>query len=110
MPRAMRWTCSSVSMTQGPAIQTRRPAEKALYLIGTRVLRLRFARGEICGDTALAVLVRRADEGLEQGMRLHGLGLELGMELAAEKPRVIGDLADLDVGAVRGLSRDAQAR
>src|SRR5690348_202090 len=41
-------------------------------------------------------------------MRLHGLGFELGVELAAQIPRVIGNLADFDVGAVRGLAGDAK--
>ena len=45
-----------------------------------------------------AVLVRRRDEGAEQRMRLQRLGLELGMELAAQEEGVVGDLDDLDVG------------
>src|ERR1700732_4994118 len=41
-------------------------------------------------------------------MRLERLRFELGMKLAAQIPRMISDLADLDVGAIRSLARDAQ--
>ena len=51
----------------------------------------------------------RADEGDEQRVRLQRLRLELGMELAAEEPGMVGDLADLDVRAVGRLAGDAQA-
>src|SRR5581483_7387898 len=105
MPRAIRWTCSSLSMTQGPAIQISRSPRKSLYLTGTRVLRLGLQDGS---HPALAVLVSRANERLEQRMRLHGFGFELGVELAAEEPGVVGDFADLDVGAVGSFAGDAQ--
>ncbi len=42
-------------------------------------------------------------------MRLQGLGLELGMELAAEKIWMAGNLYDLDVGLVGRRARDAEA-
>src|SRR5579884_4073049 len=42
-------------------------------------------------------------------MRLQRLRFELRMELAAEIPGVILEFADLDIGGVRRLSRDAQA-
>src|SRR5579859_4900071 len=42
-------------------------------------------------------------------MRLHGLRLELGMELAAEKPGMVGYLADLDVGLVGSFPGDFEA-
>ena len=42
-------------------------------------------------------------------MRLERLGLELGVELAAEEEGVVGDLDDLDVGGVGGGAGDAQA-
>src|SRR5438270_6505024 len=41
-------------------------------------------------------------------MRLQRLGFELRMELAPEVPRVVGDFADLHVGAVRRVAGDAQ--
>src|SRR5438477_490177 len=42
-------------------------------------------------------------------MRLHRFRLELRMELAAQVPRMVGNLADLDVRAVRGLTGDTQS-
>src|SRR5579883_2560360 len=106
MPHAMRWTCSSLSMTHGPAINTSgRPAPNAAKSIGTGEQRLLFDR-----EIAQMLAVGRADECLEQRMRLHRLGLEFGMELAAEEPRVLRHLTDLHVLAVRRLSRNAQPR
>src|ERR1700722_7124568 len=58
---------------------------------------------------ALAEFVRRRDKGGEQWMRLEGFGFELGMELAAEKPGMIGDLANLDVPRIRRLPGDAES-
>src|ERR1035437_9414437 len=109
MPRAMRCTCSSLSITHGPAISTRR-LPKSANSIGTGEL----VTGEqwlLDGRLApVALLFRGADEALEQRVRLHGLGFELGMELAAEIPRMVADLADLDVRIVRRLARDLEAR
>src|SRR6476620_4396526 len=42
-------------------------------------------------------------------MRLELFRFELGMELAAQVPRVVADLADLDIGAVRRLAGDPQS-
>src|ERR1035437_5324234 len=109
MPRAMRCTCSSLSMTHGPAISTR-AWPNALYSIATGVNRLRSRLFPGLRQATPPVLIGGADKRLEEGMRLHRLGLELGMELAAEIPRMIGDLADLDIGLVRRLARDAQPR
>src|ERR1017187_8949842 len=103
-------------MTHGPAISTSGPGGRptrpnALYSNATRVNRLRprlrFGQGP---QPSPPVLVGSADERLEQGVRFHRLGLELGMKLAAEIPRAIGDLADLDVGLVGRLARDSQPR
>src|ERR1039458_9084619 len=109
MPRAMRCTCSSLSITHGPAISTRR-LPKSGNSIGTGEL----GTGEqwlLNGRQApVALLFRRADKALEQRVRLHGLGFELGVELAAEIPRVVGELADLDVGIVGCFAGDLQAR
>ena len=44
-----------------------------------------------------AMLVGGADERSEQRMRLQRLRFELRMELAAQEPGMIRDLADLDV-------------
>src|SRR4051812_29134455 len=105
MPRAMRWTCSSLSITQGPAIRTSgRPLPKSLNSIGTGKERLLLE-----GEAAHVLVVGGADEGLEERMRLHRLRLEFGVELAAEEPRVTRDLADLDVGAVGRLTGETEA-
>src|SRR5262245_18179027 len=68
MAGAMVWTCSSLWMTQGPAIRTSGfPGPKALNSIGTRILgfALDLFLEEVCLPAA-AVLKSRADECLEQ--------------------------------------------
>src|ERR1019366_6039919 len=107
MPRARRCTCSSLSMTHGPAISTG-PWPNALYSIATGVNRLRSRLFPSLRQPAPPVLIGGPNERLEQGMRFHRLTLELGMELAAEIPRMVGDFADLDVGLVRRLAGDSQ--
>src|SRR5215472_4038993 len=57
----------------------------------------------------LAMLERRADERTKKRMRLHRFRLELGMELAAQIPGMIRQLADFDVDAVRSLAGEFQA-
>src|SRR3990172_10782149 len=47
-----------------------------------------------------AILQGRFDETLKEGMAIHGAGLKLGMELAAQEPRVVFKLDDLDQIAV----------
>src|SRR5947207_1564662 len=111
----MRCTCSSLSMTQGPAIRTSgRPRPNAAYSIGTRILRFGLSldapHQRLRLAAPAAVFVRRSDKRLEQRMRLHRLALEFGMELAPQEPRVVRDLADLDVRVVRRLARNAQSR
>src|ERR1035438_9931408 len=109
MPRAMRCTCSSLSITHGPAISTRR-LPKSANSIGTGELgtgEQRLLNGRLA---PVALLFRRTDEALEQRVRLHGLALELGMELAAQIPRMVGELADFDVRIVRRLAGDLQTR
>src|SRR5260370_36568428 len=87
---AMKWTCSSLAMTQGPAIRTSGPRRKSANSIGTGILLLAELRQG--GEALAAIFVSRADERAKQRMRFQRLGLELGMELAAEVPRVIGNL------------------
>src|SRR5438067_12559647 len=96
IPRAMRWTCSSLSITHGPAISTKgRPPPNALNSTGTRVLGLRpqFVRGvgRRRDHTHLPKCLGRADKGFEQRVRLHRFRFELGVELAAEIPGVPGN-------------------
>src|SRR5262245_43773434 len=111
MASAMRSTCSSLSITQGPAISASGLAPpnriEGVTSISTCVLDVPQQRP---GQTPLAILVRRPDEGPEQRMRLERLRLELGMELAAQIPRMTGNLADLDIRAVRRLARAPQPR
>src|SRR5471030_1838366 len=99
MPRAIRWTCSSLSITHGPAISTSGlPWPMELNSTGTRVLVLRPQLGvhlQIGRHPLLTEFLGRADEGFEQRMRLHGLGFEFGVELAAQIPRVPRNLTDL---------------
>ena len=107
MACAMRWTCSSLSITQGPAIKTSgRLFPNKLKSIATRVLRLRPQAGFLALE---ALLVRGADEGLEERVRFHGFALELGVELAAQEPGVAGDFADLHVGVVGRFAGNAEA-
>ena len=51
-----------------------------------------------------------ADEGGEERMRFEGLGLEFGVELAAQEPRVIGSFDDFDVVFVGGAASDSKTR
>lgn len=64
----------------------------------------------LCGSAEAVVSVFRAgaDEGGEERVRGEGLGLELGMELAAHEPRMIGDFDDFDVHAIGSFSGDAE--
>ena len=57
-------------------------------------------RGGFVRAPLQAIFVRRADERLEQRMRLERLRLEFRMELAADEIRMVGDLHHLDVGAI----------
>src|SRR5207245_11740959 len=93
------------------AISTSGPWTKARNRsAGTRIPRIRPQLGfGGRSQSLLAELPRRPNKGMEKRMRLHGLGLELGVELAAQIPRVAGNLADLHVSVVRGLAGDAQA-
>ena len=67
-------------------------------------------REEICGAVFVALMVERgADEGGEKRMRFEGLGFEFGVELAAEKPGVIGGFDNFDIIFVGRAAGDAQA-
>src|SRR5712691_11559005 len=97
-------TCSSLSKTQGPAIR----ASGAPSPISSCDV-IRTGVGDFALHPAALVLERGADEGTEQRMRLQRLGLELGMELAAQIPGVIRDLSDLDVNGVRRFTREPKS-
>src|SRR5579863_874910 len=115
---ARKWTCSSLSMTQGPAISARgasppTPIEPTLSgdtgASGPRKI-LPFT---LCGLSGVvffsAVFERRANEGPEQRMRFQRLGFELGMKLAAQIPGMAGQLANFNVDAVGRFAGQAQA-
>jgi len=63
-----------------------------------------FARAETslasAASRAWPVLVTRRNELAEERVRLKGLGLELGVELAAQEVGMAGQLDDLDIGRV----------
>jgi len=59
--------------------------------------------------TGFFVFEGGAYEGCEERVRLERLGLELGVKLAAEKPRMLGGFDDLDVIFVGGAAGDEQA-
>src|SRR6202790_3285710 len=108
---AMRRTCSSLSITQGPAISANGcPPPKrmdGLTSIATDKLDIPQQRPR---HTALALLVSGPNKRSKQRMRLERLGFELGMKLAAQIPRMISDLADLDEGASGRLAGNPQHR
>src|SRR2546422_2426372 len=94
---------SSDSTTQGPAMRNgEAPAPKccAMSVAAAGELRrpLRLSEGRRAPGPAL--LARRAHEPCEQGMWPGGSRLELGVELAADEPGVIGQLDHLDQRAV----------
>lgn len=55
------------------------------------------------------MFVAGRDELAEKRMGLEGLGLEFGVELAAQEVGVAGDFDDLDVGLVGSGAADLQA-
>src|SRR5579862_2130506 len=114
---AIKCTWASLSMTHGPAIRPSAwPAPKAMVSppgvrtsIPTRVLVDLFVIVAPILIAPAAVFIRRADEGAKQRMRLERFGFELRMELAAQEPRVIRNLADLNVGLIRRFAGNSQA-
>ena len=76
-------------------------------------------RGGICSGNAcfsvdarakaaLAVFGAGLDERREQWMRRERFRFEFGVELAADKPRMVGHLDDFDIGAVRRAAGDLE--
>src|SRR5215470_9254206 len=94
-------------MRSGPTVTSRpMPTWRATRPSGRRAWRRRSVRrAHDAEQRRLAgfrlVLQRRADEALEQRVTIDRARLELGMELAADEPRVVGELDDLDQGLVR---------
>src|SRR5215471_17953826 len=105
--------CSSLSMTQGPAINAN-GAE--LPISSPDVIRTRglFHRISTLGESApcrflVAVHQGRADECPEQRVRLQRLRLEFGMELAAQVPGMIRQFADFYVNTIGSLACETQS-
>src|SRR4051812_22696436 len=105
----MRRTCSSLSITHGPAIKASgAPAPKltpGATSIPCGVLDISQQRP---GQPPLAILVSGPDKGAKQRVRLKRLRFELGMELATQIPGMVADLADLDIGVIRCLAGNPQ--
>src|SRR5256714_11367391 len=108
-----RTLTSSDSTTQGPAMRkgpVPLPNEnRCVISVG--------AAGELGGARPrrlvrvwmlLPVIDRRADKSREQRMRPHRPRLQLGVELAADEPRMIRQLDHLDQRAVRRQPRRPQ--
>src|SRR6266540_2294668 len=94
---------SSDSTTHGPAMRNGgAPAPKccAMSVAVAGELRRPLRLGEGRRAPGPALLARRAHETGEQGVWPGGSGLELGVELAADEPGVIGQLDHLDQRAV----------
>src|SRR5882672_6311674 len=108
----MRTLRSSDSTTQGPAMRNGAvpPPNRSAMSVGQL--------GQLGGGSALGVggarltflvLERGPHETGEQGVGAHRPRLELRVELAADEPRVIGQLDHLDQGAVRRQAGAAHA-
>src|SRR4029077_11974305 len=84
---------SSDSTTHGPAMRNgEAPMPKccAMSVAAAAELRRPLCLGEGRRAPAFALLPRRAHEPAEQGVRRGGSEFELGLELAADEPGVIG--------------------
>src|SRR5437773_5728497 len=97
--------CSSLSITQGPAMKAsgEPPPIARSPVIATR--RVRPRPGSALG---LTVPLAGTDEAPEERMREHRLRLELGVELAGQEIRMLRDFDDFHEASVRGLSADPE--
>ena len=89
-----RTLSSSDSTTQGPAMRNGAANRGGMGSVPDGELGRR--GGRLIRGALPAMLQRRLDEAGEQGMGPGRPGLQLGMELAADIPRVIGQLDHLD--------------
>src|SRR5258706_6467891 len=98
---------SSDSTTQGPAMRNGAdpPPNFGAMSVGQLGELGGRARGRAAATNALLVLQRGAHEAREQRVGAHRPRLELRVELAADEPRVIGQLDHLDERAVRRQPR-----
>src|SRR5579884_3799954 len=101
---------SSDSTTHGPATRNGVVAKwSGMSVAEAGELRRPLGRGGRRPLARTAPLPGRRDEAREQGVRARGPGLELGVELAAEEPGVVGELDHLDQRAVGRQPRAPQA-
>src|SRR5204862_5743248 len=102
-----RTLSSSDSTTHGPAMRNGQLSAAnrwgmSVGQFGQRARR-RVARAQ------RAVIARRADKAGEQRMRAHRPRLELGMELTADEPGMVGQLDHLDQRTIGGKTRATHA-
>src|SRR2546422_22175 len=94
----MRTFRSSDSTTHGPAM--RNGLLSAANRWDISVCELGQLSRRLGARLELATVERRTDEAREQRVWAHGPRLELGVELAADEPRMIGQLDHLDQRAI----------
>src|SRR6266852_4408677 len=135
MISAIRRACSSLSITHGPAIRNRLPEpmrtsptwksvfSSRLSVLGDnwflsglssryslRTMKHLYRRSLFLGPPLRAMLVRCRNERTEQRMWLQRLRLELGMELAADEMRMVGQFDHLNVSAIGRRTGNSQSR
>src|SRR6266545_4066961 len=98
---------SSVSTTQGPAM--RNGPFSAPKRGGMSVGQFRQLARRLGARLLLVVMQRRADETGKQRMGAHRPRLQLGVELAADEPRMIGQLDHLHQRSIGGEAGAAHA-
>src|SRR5258706_12356419 len=98
---------SSDSTTHGPAMRNGLLSAANRWGMSVGQLGQRARRG--VARTQRAVIACRADKAGEQRVRTHRPRLELGMELAADKPGVLGQLDHFDKRAIGGKTPAAHA-
>src|SRR5258705_10314140 len=103
----MRTLSSSDSTTQGPAM--RNGPFSAPNRLAMSVRQLGQGARAFRARMQLVVVERRADESGKQRMRTHRPRLQLGMELAADEPGMIGQFDHFDERAVRRQTRAPHA-
>src|ERR1700730_11749534 len=95
--------CARDSSVFGPTMNT---SGKSFPIVRSPIVTW---RGVMAGSSNQARLIKgRADERREERVRLEGFRFELGMELHADEPRVIGKLDDFGQHAVRRYAGKAQ--
>src|SRR5439155_26437642 len=103
--RAMFRSCSSPSITQGPAMNARgAPSPTAR----SRAISTRRVRSGPRSALGLPELPAGTDKAPEERMGEHRLRFEFGMELTGQEVRMVRDLHDLHEAAIGRLAAHAQ--